>query len=59
MRAKLHMYAMKFKPAVKKYWEEWRKADPYGYEDLYCCLRTSYMGYFRESSHADKRNDDQ
>ena len=72
MRAKLHMYAMKFKPAIKKYREAWR-ADPDRYEELNRCLRecrirlfgiwgvtatTSYMGYLDESCHADERKDD-
>jgi hypothetical protein len=43
MRAKLHMYAMKFKPAIKKYREAWR-ADPERYEALNRRLRECRIG---------------
>ena len=45
MRAKLHMYAMKFKPAIKKYREAWR-ADPDRYEELNRCLRECRIRLF-------------
>ena len=66
------MYAMKFKPAIKKYRDAWR-TDPDKYLELNDCLRecrirlfgiwgvsstTSYMGYLDESSQANERNDD-
>ena len=66
------MYAMKFKPAIKKYRDAWR-ADPDKYLELNSCLRecrirlvgiwgvrstTSYMGYLDESSQVNEINDD-
>ena len=69
MRAKLHMYAMKFKPAIKKYREAWWADDPDRYEELNRCLRECranpivrhlgchcYYILYRLSS--DKTNDD-
>ena len=44
MRAKLHMYAMKFKPAIKKYRDAWR-TDPDKYLELTIACENAESDY--------------